>query len=680
MQNTHQIMTEERWEKIMQCKRDFIDGKIKDPANYSFMDKEVAASWVRSREAGVDPYGPKLKSQIDRNKLEANRKEHETIIEITKPIIATFNYLTSTSEYHLTLDDKNGFPLIAEGSSFPKDHFKIVAIASNENTIGTNSHVLSTRLKRPTQLIGPEHYCMNFENIVSSAAPILDENGNVIATLALWSAINPPWKDNLQILASHTLGLITAIATAVENKLQLQKNFDQLKEVNDNLKSAFDTLEATFSLIDEGILTVDHKGKIIKANKEGAKIFKLKTNEATAHNISEFLCNPSHFFDALKKGERAEIEDTICTEKSEQSYLINIRPIINDKTKKVTQAVLRLNPMEKLNALVANRFGPMANYTFDDLVGESKEFKNAIALGQRFARASANILITGESGTGKELFAQAIHNEYRPKGPFIAVNCAAMPRNLIESELFGYEGGSFTGADRNGRPGKIEMANEGTLFLDEIGDMPVELQAVLLRVIEDKQVMRIGGRRYKKVDFRVVAATNRNLREMIKKELFREDLYFRLSVLSVKLPPLRERGNDAEILSRFFISSYCEKLGWVTPTIGDSALKIIRTHHWPGNVRELENAMIYAVNITQNNMIEKKNLPDNILLDINDIPSDVIPPNEQSENLESLKDLERKVIQNTLIRAKYDIIRTSEILGISKSTLYRKIKEFEIEI
>ncbi len=226
-------------------------------------------------------------------------------------------------------------------------------------------------------------------------------------------------------------------------------------------------------------------------------------------------------------------------------------------------------------------------------MGESHVFKRTVTLAERFAKSPENILLIGESGTGKELFAQAIHNVYCPQGPFMAVNCAAMPRELIESELFGYEGGSFTGAERAGRPGKIELAHGGTLFLDEIGDMPLELQAVLLRTLEDKQVMRVGGSRYKKVDFRLIAATNKSLLTMVRENQFREDLYFRISVLAIDIPPLRERNDDISLLSNFFVENYCRKMGWNIPEITPLAQSRINSYGWPGNVRQLQNAMIY---------------------------------------------------------------------------------------
>jgi PAS modulated sigma54 specific transcriptional regulator, Fis family len=326
--------------------------------------------------------------------------------------------------------------------------------------------------------------------------------------------------------------------------------------------------------------------------------------------------------------------------------------------------------------MVKNKIGTPAIYTFDNLIGESKEFKQAITIGQRFAKSAENILLCGESGTGKELFAQAIHNSYRPWGPFIAVNCAAVPKNLIESELFGYEAGSFTGADRGGKVGKIELANGGTLFLDEIGDMPLEIQAVLLRVLEDKQVMRIGGQCNHKVDFKVIAATNKNLFKLMKEILFREDLYFRLSVLSINLPSLRERGKDKEILSNYFVKKYCAKLGREAMQISPAALKKINDYDWPGNIRQLENAMIYAVQISSGEVIKLEDLPEYILLDNPEQFEEAINPEKRPL---SFKESEKLLIENAIVKAKYDVAVAATMLNISKSTVYRKLKEYNIE-
>lgn len=348
--------------------------------------------------------------------------------------------------------------------------------------------------------------------------------------------------------------------------------------------------------------------------------------------------------------------------------------------------MLRLCRTQKINALVTSRSGATANFTFADIIGESEAILEAKEKAKRFANSQESILLIGESGTGKELFAQAIHNHYCPNGPFVAVNCAALPRELVESELFGYEGGSFTGADRHGRPGKIELAEGGTLFLDEIGDMPIELQAVLLRVLEDKKVMRIGGRRYKRVDFRVIAATNKNLHKLVREKIFREDLYYRLSVLSITIPPLRERGRDAEILAQYFIERYCKKVGRKVPQVSPAVLKIINEYDWPGNVRQLENAVIYAINTTRSEVIEPRDLPGEIyeacLYKYN---SDSLIKNRkrnENENLDaflSLNELEKNAIIKALTKTGGNVPQAADLLGISKSTIYRKLKEYNIK-
>ncbi|NLM20373.1 MAG: sigma 54-interacting transcriptional regulator, partial [Peptococcaceae bacterium] len=318
-------------------------------------------------------------------------------------------------------------------------------------------------------------------------------------------------------------------------------------------------------------------------------------------------------------------------------------------------------------------------YRFEDIIGKDTGLKKVVDLARRFAHSPENVLLIGESGSGKELFAQAIHTESRPQGPFMAVNCAALPRELIESELFGYEGGSFTGAERSGRPGKIELAHGGTLFLDEIGDMPLELQAVLLRTIEDKQVMRIGGRRYNKVDFRLIAATNRNLYNMVKENQFREDLYFRLSVLTINIPPLRARKEDIEILSKYFIETYCQKQGWEVPTLSSAAQARINEYEWPGNVRQLQNAMIYAVNTALNDTITADDLPSYVNLEIVPSKVDGMMDYFDDDKALSLQNIEKNAIKAAMLRAENYIPAAAEILGISKSTLYRKLKEYEIQ-
>mgnify|MGYP000855214922 FL=1 len=309
-------------------------------------------------------------------------------------------------------------------------------------------------------------------------------------------------------------------------------------------------------------------------------------------------------------------------------------------------------------------------------------------LAKKFARFNSNVLIQGESGSGKEVYAQAIHNESRPNGPFIAINCAAVPKNLIESELFGYEGGAFTGAERQGKPGKIELANGGTLFLDEIGDMPSELQVALLRVLEDKMIMHVGGSRYIPVDFRLVSASNKDLLDLVEKNEFRSDLYYRISVFKLNIPSLRERTSDIIELAEHFIKISARAQGLLPPTLSNAAKYILLQYNWPGNVRQLQNVMLYATCMSSDGIIRSEHLPDEITKFKNDPGSEqnllqieLLSDHtaaEKAESSPSMKEVEKMVIKKALDDTNNHIRDAAKLLGLSRSTLYRKIKEYAI--
>lgn len=673
------LITQERIDNILKWKEKFLrEPHSIDPRECDYISNEVAESWVRSRDRGIDPYNSMSKLHLSSAEHAKIMEKNRPLIEITKPLMERFRDMAVLpSGFILHLCDHTGAFLLQVGDMV---RIPMEGVIWNESTIGTCVHSVCLNLKRPVQLSGPEHYCVGLHNIVGSAAPILDESGEVIATIILGQPIQFRSEEMyFQNLLSHTLGLITALAKAIETQLKLNKTNELLVESNSNLMTAIHelnttmgTLQTTLEVIDEGIITIDPKGKIINMNREATRIFKVRPEEKENRDIKEFLSTQSQVMTYVTAGKTIDIEDNIVNGHDEQSYMINIRPVLNKRTHQIEAAVLRLNHVEKVNALAANRTGSIATYNFENIVGEAEELKKVISIAKRFSTSTENVLLIGESGTGKELFAQAIHNHSCPHGPFMAVNCAAMPRELIESELFGYEGGSFTGAERAGRPGKIELAHGGTLFLDEIGDMPLELQAVLLRALEDKQVMRIGGRRYKKVDFRLIAATNKNLFKMVKEKQYREDLYFRLSVLTVNIPPLRNRKNDVDVLSQYFIKSYCQKQGWKAPKITKAAIKKIQEYEWPGNVRQLQNALIYAVNSAQDNVIEVDNLPQYILLDSGPLHE------EQSHEKESLslEHLEKNAIRTALLHSRNSIPDAAKLLGISRSTLYRKLKDY----
>lgn len=673
--DNYRIMNRERWEGIVECKKKFLADNSYDPRECPYMDPDIAASWIMCRKMDANPYQSLLGRRLEKEAFLKVLDRNHTLIKITTPIINTFKNLAISNSYGIYLADNRGIFLLHEGKvlTLPVDA-SLIGMIWDESLIGTSAHSMSINYKRPFILFGAENYCIELENIVASAACIKDENGNVIATIVLAQALkNEPWDELFQKYCTNTLALITAISTAVESQLRLQKSFASLKMANK-------TLEATLASIDEGIITIDQNGMIVYSNEEGRKIFKLSEDEAYHSNIRDFLEKDSKLMAMAAKGESGNIEETIHSDQIDENYIINVQSVLDDNTEEFDGALLRINSAGKINAMTANRAGAVARFTFENIIGESDAIKKAITKGQYYSEAPENILLIGESGTGKELFAQSIHNKYCSGGPFIAVNCAALPRELIESELFGYEGGSFTGADRSGRPGKIELAEGGTLFLDEIGDMPFELQAVLLRVLEDKQVMRIGARRSKKVEFKVIAATNQNLSSMVKEKRFRADLYYRLSVLTIAIPPLRDRNKDIDLLANYFVRRYSRKIGKKIPKISQSVLDVINNYTWPGNVRELENAMVHAV-INSGEIIDIQDLPEKfIFMDTFKTSDDIVNYDniEEMDKIQSLADTEKSAILKGMKMAKGNVVLAACLLGISKSTIYRKLKEYDI--
>lgn len=313
------------------------------------------------------------------------------------------------------------------------------------------------------------------------------------------------------------------------------------------------------------------------------------------------------------------------------------------------------------------------DFSFDYIVGSSSKIREVKAQAEKFAAGNANILIQGESGTGKEIFARAIHTASgKSNGPFIAINCAALPENLIESELFGYEEGAFTGALKGGKLGKFELANGGTLFLDEIGEFPIHLQAKLLRALQERKVQRLGGNKEIDVSVRIIAATNKDLEQMCKNGHFREDLYYRLSVIPLQIPPLRERKSDIEELAAYFLGTYAKAIDKPIFSFDDDVIRVLNGYSWPGNIRELQNVIEYAVNISSGPCIR-----------VTDLPQKLIGHDTDAQNSLQLKPL--KYVEEDYIKEAIRIygntltgkIQAARALGISKATLYRRIKEIQ---
>lgn len=361
--------------------------------------------------------------------------------------------------------------------------------------------------------------------------------------------------------------------------------------------------------------------------------------------------------------------------KGYKRYIFDIKPITYKS--KIIEIVLVITKVNQIINVVNDVIKANSISNFDEIIGESEAIKRTIEIAKRSSSGTSTVLIQGESGTGKELFARAIHS-YSNRGdkPFIAINCAAIPENLLESELFGYEEGTFTGAMKGGKLGKFELANKGTIFLDEIGDMPLHIQSKLLRVLQEKEVERLGAKQPTPIDIRVIAATNKNLEEMVNNGEFRADLYYRLNVIPLLIPSLKERVGDIEILCSHFIKKYNSKLDKNIDDISNEALNILNNYNWVGNVRELENTIEYSVNMANGDIIEKLDLPVRFSreqLNFHEASVDI--------TVNNLSLLEKREIKKAITmygRDKSGIVKVIEALGISRATLYRKIKEYNI--
>jgi transcriptional regulator with PAS, ATPase and Fis domain len=433
-----------------------------------------------------------------------------------------------------------------------------------------------------------------------------------------------------------------------------------------------------------GILITDEKGRVVYWNPIFRDTFDLELRQGQEVNQA---FRDSLIQQVLKTGETIV---KLVQDRNGMEVVLEEKPLlVEGKIKGALSLVL--SQMRGLKALqhkvnllqeeIKHYQGRLAEKNMPDrlfqpFLSNNAGMQKVIAMANRLAATDVNILITGETGTGKELLTSAIHyKSKRASQPFIKVNCAAIPANLLESELFGYEKGAFTNALAAGKPGKFELANGGTLFLDEIGDMPLEMQAKILRVLQEREFERIGGTKPVKVDVRVIAATNKDLKSMVAAQTFREDLYFRLNVVELHLLPLRERREDLPFLVKTILTKLCQRYELPYPEIDPKAFQLLLRYQWPGNVRELENVLERALNLCTGNRIIMENLPDSLFQKIG-----TEPVNEDKGLLNTLVEgLERQLIMDALEEARGNKVEAAKKLGISRTGLYKKLERYGLE-
>ena len=455
-----------------------------------------------------------------------------------------------------------------------------------------------------------------------------------------------------------------------------------------------------FDEIKNAVSIYDKDGRLLFANKAFCRNFKIGDFEAVrGKNIVDIavehgLENTGYgktisgwkMFDVLKNGETIMNWETRLDTRGSNNmplYISNdMYPLFNSDGQILGMIEIARNRDQDIK-LVKNVVGTDAAYTFDDIVGSSPVMKACIKTAKEYANSPYNFLITGESGVGKELFAQSVHNySSRRSGPFVALNCAALPEGLIESELFGYVGGAFTGASKNGQMGKFEFANGGTLFLDEIGELPFHFQSKLLRVLETWTVTRIGGIKPTPINVRLVAATNRDLSKMVADGLFRQDLFYRLQVLNVEIPPLRSRKEDLITLSEHFLAQASVYSDVPQKTLSSGAKRVLQEYGWPGNVRELKNVINRVNLVSKQDIISEEDLTSAIYSASN--AANVLGGITQTDTKKSLDEIRsdinssyQQLIAEAIRQANGNKTKAAEILGVSRKTFYRMLERYE---
>ncbi|RBP44025.1 sigma-54 interaction domain-containing protein [Garciella nitratireducens] len=461
----------------------------------------------------------------------------------------------------------------------------------------------------------------------------------------------------------------------------IQEEIEEIKEIIEMDMLDFERrgkeLEIIINSMNVGIIAVGRVGEILYYNSMAAELFSIIPEDVNK-NIQNIVPNFIYDFINNQKNRNESIEFSQNIRGKEVNLVIDIKSIEDEKKKKIG-ALLVLREMEEVKKLMQSITRPSMN-TFEEIIGESKIMKNTKKLAKSVATTKSNIMILGESGTGKELFARAIHlNSCRGEGPFVAVNCSAVPDALIESEFFGYEKGAFTGARNSGKQGLFELAKGGSIFLDEIGELPLHLQPKILRVIQEKKIRRIGGQKEIDIDVRIISATHRDLEKMIQEGTFREDLYYRLNVIPIHIPPLRERKEDIPIFVKYFINILGKDIGKENIQITQKALNKLINYDWPGNVRELQNVLERAIIFSK----EKIDI-ENIMLQNKESPKLKKKGTNNKEDIhfpinlpEMIKNIEYEYIKKA--SEKFNSSREmARALGISHTTVINKQKQYGI--
>jgi transcriptional regulator of acetoin/glycerol metabolism len=624
---------------------------VQDGVAPAGLSDHIAESWRRARESyGIDPAIVRPIRALS-DEAVAERGAHDHVLRLATPILRDFSARLALSGHVLAWFDGDGWMLTLDGDR------RVITLVRDiefrpganwaEESAGTNGPGTALASGEAVEVFASEHFVAAWQRLSCAAAPVRAPGQAAPVGVV---DITGPWE----VQRRQALLVAKAISRAVEERLRAAVNVRD-EVVKHTLRAAHESGDA--------LVAVDATGQVIAANDAATR---RRIVEAGALPAAMRRAVPGALRAASRRGEaRVELDDGPAFVASAVEYEgTHVGAII-----RVAAPPTRSAPHPRAR--------PTARYDFTAILGHSCPLTSALALARKAAHNDLPVIVFGESGTGKELFAHAIHAASRRRdGPFVAINCGAIPAQLVEAELFGYEAGTFTGARREGNAGKFETADGGTLFLDEISELPLAAQAALLRVVQEEEVVRLGSSTPRPLDVRIVAATNKALETEIAAGRFRRDLHYRLNVLSIAVPPLRDRGDDVELLARVFLADAEAQLGRQGLALSDDALAAMRAHRWPGNVRELRNvifraaATAAAVQIRAEDLTFEGSVNGGVADDV--AVAAASPSGSASCTLrEAVRDSERDALLAALEACVWNYTHAARQLGISRATLYR---------
>ncbi|MFO7369631.1 MAG: sigma-54-dependent Fis family transcriptional regulator [Bacteroidales bacterium] len=626
----------------------------------------IQQSHKRSRDFGLQDNTVLKRKVLAPEELKKILKKNEELLEITIPVIEELHEFLRGTGFIIILTDRKGCILEITGDAETLEDAReqnlVRGAFMDEKSMGTNAMGTALAENEPVQVTATEHFIPTYQKWTCSAAPIHDLSGSIVG------ALNLTGSNNLAHL--HTLGMVVAAVSAIEyrfNNLNIQKQLDNSNQF------AF----AMMNNLSYGLFAMDLNDDILWVNDTACRSINIRRLQLINIPIDSIFPGWKSVKEAILSHDTyLDVEGRFNIPRHNEKYLFSAY-LIKPKEGEILGYLLAFREYSGILKIINQYAGNTTRYTFDDLIGESGSMKELIRYCKTIARNPSTVLITGETGTGKEIIAQSIHHASpRHDAAFVAINCGAISESLIESELFGYVEGAFTGAKKGGRPGKFELADKGTLFLDEIGEMPYDMQVKLLRTIQEKAVTRVGSDTPIPVNVRIITATNRNLAEEVKAGRFRLDLYYRINVIEVKVPALRERREDIALLVQYFLKTRAAKYDLPIPEIKPELMNNLEHYNWPGNIRELENLMEKAVilngQISEGDLI--RNHPDG---QESYRTETVLQDRDQPTwNLDAI---EKTTITRALAHHNRNISKTAAALGVSRNTLYLKMKKFGIQ-